>query len=196
LTSENNETLSDLIALNDLVTSDEDAAYIESRIAALELADRETARQKATLEILTQQAAAWLVSISTKHLRDQGAARNADSTYNGRDLVEWIINRKVDDARQDWERKSDKIDSAKERQEAARADKLEIEAATAKGIHIRRDEVERDLTIALSRMNNRLNSTGSRVANLLPSEFKATAKQAVEDLIRLIQDEIARDFKV
>jgi len=61
---------------------------------------------------------------------------------------------------------------------------LEIEAATAKGIHIRRDEVERDLTIALSRMNNRLNSTGSRVANLLPSEFKATAKQAVEDLIR------------
>lgn len=187
-------TLADLIALNDLVESDEDAEYITRQIEAIERADTETARQKQTLEILTQQAAAYLVSISTKHLRDQGAARNIDGTYNGRDLVEWLVGRKVDEARKDWERKSDKIDTARERQEDARADKLEIEALMAQGKSIAKEEVEHDLSIAMSRITNGLDTVPMLVANLCPADVKATVKEQAEDLVRRIQREMAASF--
>jgi len=183
-----------LIALNDLVESDEDAEYITRQIEAIERADTETARQKQTLEILTQQAAAYLVSISTKHLRDQGAARNIDGTYNGRDLVEWLVGRKVDEARKDWERKSDKIDTARERQEDARADKLEIEALMAQGKSIAKEEVEHDLSIAMSRITNGLDTVPMLVANLCPADVKATVKEQAEDLVRRIQREMAASF--
>ena len=187
-------TLADLIALNDLVESDEDAEYITRQIEAIERADTETARQKQTLEILTQQAAAYLVSISTKHLRDQGAARNIDGTYNGRDLVEWLVGRKIDEARKDWERKSDKIDTARERQEDARADKLEIEALMAQGKSIAKEEVEHDLSIAMSRITNGLDAVPMLVANLCPADVKATVKEQAEDLVRRIQREMAASF--
>lgn len=187
-------TLADLIALNDLVESDEDAEYITRQIEAIERADTETARQKQTLEILTQQAAAYLVSISTKHLRDQGAARNIDGTYNGRDLVEWLVGRKIDEARKDWERKSDKIDTARERQEDARADKLEIEALMAQGKSIAKEEVEHDLSIAMSRITNGLDTVPMLVANLCPADVKATVKEQAEDLVRRIQREMAASF--
>jgi len=194
LSNDEPTTLADLIALNDLVESDEDAEYITRQIEAIERADTETARQKQTLEILTQQAAAYLVSISTKHLRDQGAARNIDGTYNGRDLVEWLVGRKVDEARKDWERKSDKIDTARERQEDARADKLEIEALMAQGKSIAKEEVEHDLSIAMSRITNGLDTVPMLVANLCPADVKATVKEQAEDLVRRIQREMAASF--
>jgi hypothetical protein len=194
LSNDEPTTLADLIALNDLVESDEDAEYITRQIEAIERADTETARQKQTLEILTQQAAAYLVSISTKHLRDQGAARNIDGTYNGRDLVEWLVGRKIDEARKDWERKSDKIDTARERQEDARADKLEIEALMAQGKSIAKEEVEHDLSIAMSRITNGLDTVPMLVANLCPADVKATVKEQAEDLVRRIQREMAASF--
>ena len=52
--------------------------------------DKLTAPQQIqVLHSLTQQAAAHLVGMTPRHLRDQGAPRNEDGTYDARALLVW-----------------------------------------------------------------------------------------------------------
>ena len=69
-----------------------------------------------------------------------------------------------------------------ERLENARTRKLKNDALA--GQLIRKEIVERDLSIAVARLVNRLASLGTRCANLCPSELKAAVKNAVEDTVR------------
>jgi hypothetical protein len=80
-----------------------------------------------------------------------------------------------------------------ERWENARTRQLKNDLA--QGRLIRKDEVERDISIGLSRLVNRLNSLGLKVANICPSEMKAPIKEAVEDTIRIALKELSDDIK-
>jgi hypothetical protein len=80
-----------------------------------------------------------------------------------------------------------------ERWENARTRQLKNDLA--QGRLIRKDEVERDIAIGLSRLVNRLNSLGLKVANICPAELKAPIKEAVEDTIRIALKELSDDIK-
>lgn len=80
-----------------------------------------------------------------------------------------------------------------ERWENARTRQLKNDLA--QGRLIRKDEVERDIAIGLSRLVNRLNSLGLKVANICPAEIKAPIKEAVEDTIRIALKELSDDIK-
>ena len=60
---------------------------------------------------------------------------------------------------------------------------------------IRKEDVERDLSITISRLVNRLNSLGLKCANLCPSELKAPVKEAIEDTVRIALKELSDDIK-
>lgn len=80
-----------------------------------------------------------------------------------------------------------------ERWENARTRQLKNDLS--QGRLIRKDEVERDISIGLSRLVNRLNSLGLKVANICPAELKAPIKEAVEDTIRIALKELSDDIK-
>lgn len=50
------------------------------------------------MERLTQQSAAWLLQVTSRHLRDVNPPRNADRTYNAQELVQWTIERRTEAA--------------------------------------------------------------------------------------------------
>ena len=80
-----------------------------------------------------------------------------------------------------------------ERWENARTRQLKNDLAA--GRLIRKEEVERDISIGFSRLVNRLNSLGLKVANICPAELKATVKEAVEDTVRIALKELGTDIK-
>lgn len=80
-----------------------------------------------------------------------------------------------------------------ERWENARTRQLKNDLAESR--LIRKDEVERDIAIGFSRLVNRLNSLGIRIANICPTELKAPIKEAVEDTVRLALKELGDDIK-
>lgn len=170
--------------LNASAETDEDYAFVESQIAAMESADRDTAKQKATLEILTQQAAAWLIGVSSKHLRDQGVARNRDSSYNGPDLVQWQIDSSVEAAKKDWDRKSDGVKTATERQAVARADKLEEEAKGLKDTYIEREEVALAFAEIASSVRTESEAMEKAMVNDFPPEHRERLQRELKNQIK------------
>jgi hypothetical protein len=178
------QTLDELIHLNDLAETDEDHEFIESQLLALQSAERDTAKQKATLEMLTQQAAAWLVGVSSKHLRDQGVARNADSTYHGPDLVQWRIDREIERARADWERKNDGVKSATERQALARADKLEEEAKGLKDTYVERAQVVQAFAEIAASVRSESEAMEKAMVNDFPAEHRERLQRELKNQIK------------
>jgi phage terminase Nu1 subunit (DNA packaging protein) len=81
---------------------------------------------------------------------------------------------------------ADKTESARSRQ--IKNDMLE-------GLLIRKEDVERDLAVGLSRLTNRLKSLGLRCANLCPAELKAPIKEAVEGTVELALRELCEDLR-
>lgn len=79
-----------------------------------------------------------------------------------------------------------------ERWENARTRQLKNDIAEGK--LIRKDDVERKLSIALSRLVNRLNTLGMRCANLCPAELKAPVKDAIEDQVKTALKELSDDI--
>ena len=48
------------------------------------------------LQSLSQSAAAWLVNLSARSLRDmRGLPRGADGTYSARDVLQWAVDRRL-----------------------------------------------------------------------------------------------------
>lgn len=176
--------------MNDLAESAEDLAYISELLTAHELADTETTRQKATLERLTQTAAAWLIGFGSRHLRNLNAPRNTNGTYSGPDLVQWQVDRACQEAKSRWESESQDIQSAAVRQAEARAVKLEEQAKALQDRYIEREEVQRDLSLLFGRLESRLTSLGAECASIAPGELKSTIKQLVEERVRLALKEL------
>ena len=79
-----------------------------------------------------------------------------------------------------------------ERLENARTRKLKNDALA--GLLIPRIEVERDLSIAVARLVNRLASLGTRCATVSPSALKASVKSAVEDTVRITLREFVTEL--
>ena len=79
-----------------------------------------------------------------------------------------------------------------ERLENARTRKLKNDALA--GLLIPRIEVERDLSIAVARLVNRLASLGTRCATVSPSALKASVKSAVEDTVRITLKEFVTEL--
>ena len=86
-----------------------------------------------------------------------------------------------------------KLAELADKRESARARKLKNDVA--EGQQISRLEVERDISIAVGRLTNKLNSLGTRCANLCPSELKPAIKEAVEDTVRTALKEIIDDLQ-
>jgi hypothetical protein len=61
---------------------------------------------------------------------------------------------------------------------------------------VRKEDIERDLSIAVSRLVNRLSSLGLKCANICPSELKAPIKEAIEDTVRTSLKEICDDLRI
>jgi len=81
-----------------------------------------------------------------------------------------------------------------ERWENARTRQLKNDLAS--GRLVRKEDIERDLSIAVSRLVNRLNSLGLKCANICPSELKAPIKEAIEDTVRTSLKEICDDLRI
>ena len=79
-----------------------------------------------------------------------------------------------------------------ERLENARTRKLKNDALA--GQLLRREIVERDLSIAVARLVNRLASLGTRCATVSPSALKASVKSAVEDTVRITLKEFVTEL--
>ena len=81
-----------------------------------------------------------------------------------------------------------------ERWENARTRQLKNDLAS--GRLVRKEDIERDLSIAVSRLVNRLNSLGLKCANICPAELKAPIKEAIEDTVRTSLKEICDDLRI
>lgn len=79
-----------------------------------------------------------------------------------------------------------------ERWENARTRQLKNDIA--EGRLIRKDEVERNLAIAMARLVNRLNTLGMRCANLCPAELKAPIKESIEEQVKTALKELSDDI--
>ena len=80
-----------------------------------------------------------------------------------------------------------------ERWENARTRQLKNDIA--EGRLIRKDDIERSLSIAMARVVNRLNTIPMRCANLCPAELKAPIKEAVEDQIKTTLRELSAEME-
>jgi phage terminase Nu1 subunit (DNA packaging protein) len=81
-----------------------------------------------------------------------------------------------------------------ERWENARTRQLKNDIVS--GRLVRKEDIERDLSIAVSRLVNRLNSLGLKCANICPSELKAPIKEAIEDTVRTSLKEICDGLRI
>jgi hypothetical protein len=79
--------------------------------------------------------------------------------------------------------------------EAALAEKYEVENAVRRGELIEKAEVERDTSIVLSRLRNRLGSLGMEISTLMPTEMKVIAQQQVENSVRMMLQELPNGFR-
>ena len=61
---------------------------------------------------------------------------------------------------------------------------------------IRKEDVERDLSIATTRLKNRLRSLAMRCANLCPAELKVPIKEGVEDTVEICLREFVEDLQI
>jgi len=80
----------------------------------------------------------------------------------------------------------DKLESARTRQ--MKNDLME-------GRLIRKDEYELSLRTGISRLMNRLQSLGTKCANICPAELKVPVKEAVEDTVRIALKELCDDLR-
>lgn len=80
-----------------------------------------------------------------------------------------------------------------ERWENARTRQLKNDIA--EGRLIRKDDIERNLSIAMARLVNRLNTIPTRCANLCPAELKAPIKEAIEDQIKTTLRELSAEME-
>lgn len=80
-----------------------------------------------------------------------------------------------------------------ERWENARTRQLKNDIA--EGRLIRKEEVERGISIAMARLVNRLNTLGMRCANLCPSDLKAPIKESIEDQVKTALKELSADME-
>lgn len=164
--------LSELQRLNDLAETAEDFAHIERQLLAIESADRETSRQKATLGSLTQQAVAWFFGCSTKHIRDQQPARNLDGTYDGPDAYQFFLTQELEKAKKQWERQNDKTASAIERKNMAQAIKAEEEAKGAQGTYMLTADRDLQFVEITSAVRTEIEAIPRAMANNFPAELR------------------------
>jgi len=163
--------IDDLLALAE---NDADLDYVETLIRARSEADTSTAAQKVTLQQLTQQAAAYLLSVSARHLRDHQPARNSDGTYNGPDLVQWLVDRAISDARDRWRKNTDTGTKAKDRQALARAIKLEEEAKAVQGQYVEAAAVKLEFMSMAAAVRSELQALPKLMANDFPAEHRSS----------------------
>jgi len=177
-------------------TSDDDLELVLSQIAATEDAARSTAQQKKTLEQLTQQAGAWLIDISSKHLRDEGVARNNDSTYNGPDLVQWVIDRQIAKARKEWERDSDTLKNAAERQAEAKAIKYEEQAKGLQDQYVLRADVLQEFEAMASEVRREMENVSKLMAPDFPEERRDSLVKELDNHLRQVLRRLAAKGRV
>ena len=185
------QSLQELIDLAELAETPEQLESIERQVLALESADRDSASQKATLGILTQQAVAFLLGVSSKHIRDHQPARNADGTYYGPDLVNWHVDRAVAKAKKDWERDSDSLKTAAERQAEAKAIKYEEEAKGVQDSYVERSHVLLEFMEMAASVRSELEALPKSMANDFPAEVREPLMRELKNQCKQILRRLA-----
>lgn len=159
--------------LNSASTHDEIDA-IEAQLLALKNATQATGEQKAILSRLTQQSAAWLLGKTTRFLRDHQPARNADGTYDGPTLLEWMVARERLEA-VEKEAADGGADSAKARILEAKAIQEELEVQREQRKLVDREQIH----AFLAQLSGTLRSAGDK----LQREFGREALEILNDAI-------------
>ena len=104
------------------------------------------------------------------------------------------VNQMVADVSPEDVRQELRLAELAERTENAR--KRKIENDLKEGIQIPKEEVERDVALAFSRMASHAQGLGSQLANVVPSELKATVKETVEGAVIVWLKELADSLRV
>ncbi len=133
-----------------------------------------TKAQISTLSTLSQGAAAHLVGLSTRTLRDSDAPRNSDGSYSGRDLLSWFAHQASGDVTLGAPTDSPGL----ERYRMARAKMAELDLAIRRGELI---EVAawREL---MARWANRLRRCGDMLARKFGNDALAVQTDAIADM--------------
>lgn len=190
-----NNSETEIDELLGLAETDADLDYIAELIAARDQADTTTAAQKITLEQLTQQSAAHLLGVTTRHLRDHQPARNNDGTYHGPDIVQWAIDRAVADARDKWERRTDVSLAAKDRQALARAIKLEEEAKGVQGTYVKNADVKLEFMAMAASVRTELEALPKAMSNDFPEDRREFLTGELRGQVRQILRRLANRGK-
>jgi hypothetical protein len=172
--------LSELLASAD---TPEDLRAIEELIAEQE--QTETLRGKWVCRTLAEVAEFFGLAVQTvKQWRMESPAMpGSDGQYPLREIVQWRLNKLAGSSVLDAKRQAD-LESIRLVNE-----KRAMENAHKRGLLIEREEVERDMSLLWSRLAARLTGIADRIATIVPAEMKGTAKERVEQEIRIIQKE-------
>ena len=138
-----------------------------------------TKAQIATLSKLSQGAAAYLVGLSTRTLRDTDAPRNPDGTYSARDLLAWFAHQATDDVTLGAPTDSPGL----ERYRLARAAMAELDLAVRKG-ELVSVSAFREMG---SRWAARLRKCGELLARKFGNDALAIQTDAIADMHKIAE---------
>lgn len=156
---------------------------------------RSTSFQREILEALSQQAVSYLLGVTSRHIRDHRTPRKDDGTYSGPDAVQWLIEKKIQEARQKWEAESDELKTAKERQAEAKAIKLEEEAKGVQGTYVSKADVNQKMAEAFAAIRTTFETLPKAMAPALPEEiremFLVDLQNEVRQRLRIARQKIS-----
>lgn len=165
--------------------SPEDLEQIEAELHAIQFATQSTLEQKAILQRLTQQTAAWIIGRSVRFIADHQPARNADGSYDGPQLLAWMIARERADAVEKAAADGGQ-ESAKARILEAKALQEELEAAKAQGKLVDREQVH----TFLASLASTLRQAGDKLQKEFGREALEILNDAIDTTARMMKEEL------
>lgn len=149
------------------------------------MANRKRESDQLQLAELSQKAAAWIVGMTPRGLRDTDCPRNQDGSYNARDLVAWIVQRQLPVSADPLLAEGDS--AALERYRMAKAKLAELDLEVRKGELIEvgrcRDMLAR-WAVVIRRMGERLSKRYGNDAALTVNESLSECRTIAESITR------------
>jgi hypothetical protein len=189
LTSENRNWLLELL---DSATTPEEVEALEELIAEEERG-RQADQPQPPGEPLTAVKAAEALGVSPRTIEkyyQRGCPRDSpEAIRQWRDENIGAVSRDAESSELALEKtRADLAD----RLEAARSRRLKNDQL--EGRLLEREQVEREISVTVGRLRNRLQGLGMQCANLAPTELKPVIKQLVDEQVRTCLKELADGF--
>lgn len=156
---------------------------LEQELLALQAATQITSEQKAILSRLTQQTAAWLLSMSVRFIREHQPGRNPDGTYDAQQVLQWWIARERANAVEVAATEGGH-ESAKARIMEAKAIQEELSAERERGRLVDRDTVH----AFLAQLAGMLRQAGDKLQKEFGREALEIMNDAIDGTQQLMRD--------